>query len=522
MIFKNNLRMILKQKRYTLIIILILLLGISLRIFNLGKFDFWFDEAVNILQAKNIERINFLRNNNPPLFTIFLHFWSKCFDSEYGLRLISVIFGSISVFIVYVLGKMLYTKKVGLISAFILAISPFHIYYSQEVRMYSMVVLLNLVSVYFLLESTRKGSVRFWVGFVVFSVLNIYCHYIGILSWLAQAIFFFVDKRKLGPGVNKRWLISNILISLSFVPWLYFFIKGMGEIEKNLLSVGITPWGPPVSILSLFVTFKNFSAGYNAYAGVYLLTTGIFLYLFIKGVLKFWPKKELILCLLCLLIPISVAFMISPLKRFYVDRFFIGSSLFYFFIASSGLSFLRKKTLVFFLLAISLLATFSLSNYYKNIFPPSPEMYQWVVRKIEHEAIAKYIYEKVERGDCIFHTSPATVFPFIYYFSKLEGENNWLRGKNFLLTLPYGLDEPKVYELSLDLSPSDKSHVVSIEDKDRFWLVFSHWNFERIRIEYPQAFSLLEWIDESHAVTEKKEFDGAVVLLYTRIKNQDL
>ena len=62
-----------------LIIVFILLLGASLRIFNLGKFDLWYDEALSLLQANHIERVDFLHDINPPLYLVFLHFWSMLF-----------------------------------------------------------------------------------------------------------------------------------------------------------------------------------------------------------------------------------------------------------------------------------------------------------------------------------------------------------------------------------------------------------------------------------------------------------
>lgn len=514
----TKMKRILTQNKYIPLLASVLALGAFFRIFKLGNFDFWYDEALNILQARNLGGIFLLQDNNPPLYSAFLHFWERlsgAFYPEFWLRLPSAIFSLVSIYMIFALGKLLFTRRVGLISAFLLAISPFHIHYAQEVRMYSLLVLLNLCAVYFLIRAVRDSRIWLWGGFVCCSILNIYCHYIGVLSWLAQAIFLSINIATTPKEIMKKWIFSNILIFIAFAPWYYFLLKIMGGLENRLLSLNITPWGPPVNAMSLFMTIKNFSIGYNAAAAIYPAAAVIFLFFFIKGFSKLRATKEGILCLLYFIVPILTAYIASPVKHFYLDRFFIGSSVFYLFLVSSGIALLNKRNLFFTLCLIVFFTGPALSKYYRNILPPQLEARQWILKKINHREMVKYICDKAESRDYVFHTCPVTIFPFMYYFQKTGGNNGLLSDKNFLL-ITHGLGTPVAREFNINFGSANKFDIFGIEERDRFWLVFSYWNFERIKEEYPRAFSILRWIDKNYVVLDKKEFDGAAVFLYQK------
>ena len=91
---------------------------------------------------------------------------------------------------VFLIGKVLFAERTGLFSAFLVAILSFQGYYSQKARMYSLMALLTLLLVYFLIRALRNNKAVFWFGFVVTNLLNIYYHYyIGVLLWLAEAIY---------------------------------------------------------------------------------------------------------------------------------------------------------------------------------------------------------------------------------------------------------------------------------------------------------------------------------------------
>jgi uncharacterized membrane protein len=138
-IFKNNFLKIDK------VLFSIIAIGFLLRAFHLGRESIWVDEGFTYRLAKftlpqYIENVlGTLRNILPPLYFQIMHFWSGIFgNSEFSLRFPSVIFGTLSILLMYFFAKNIFNKEVGLISSILLSISLFHMQYSQEARMYEM------------------------------------------------------------------------------------------------------------------------------------------------------------------------------------------------------------------------------------------------------------------------------------------------------------------------------------------------------------------------------------------------
>lgn len=189
------------KEKYLLIGILIL--GLGLRLINLNQ-SFWLDEASQAqMSATSVSDIWFNRSVDfhPPLFYVLAHFWMQFGRSEAVLRLLPVFFGVVSIGLIYLINK-----KIGLMAAFFLAINPYHIYYSQEFRSYSMLAMLGLLSM--LLMQRKKYT---WMAIV--NALLLYTHYSAIFLILAQ-IF-------ISPSTIFYLLITIIL----FMPWLPRFIE---------------------------------------------------------------------------------------------------------------------------------------------------------------------------------------------------------------------------------------------------------------------------------------------------------
>jgi len=227
------------------LIILILLLGLLLRIYNLGAESVWLDEAVSAEVAKLsiMEQIRWMmdmNDNNPPLYYLLLHFWVSLFgDSEFSLRLPSAILGSCSVLMIYTVGKMLFSRTVGTLSSLILAISVFHIEYSQEARAYSLMAFLTLLSFYFFIRTIGGSKKAYTIAYVISSVLLMYSHFYGVFFIVAQNIFCFTryltqrDVFKISLG---KWIKLEFIIGLLFIPGLAIWLKNTLAMQGGVLA----------------------------------------------------------------------------------------------------------------------------------------------------------------------------------------------------------------------------------------------------------------------------------------------
>ena len=123
----------------------------------MAKESLWLDEVVSI----EIARLSLFRlveqtlatDTHTPLYYSILHYWMALFgDSEITARALSVLFGFLALVMIYKVGGLLFNKRVGLLSSLFLSLSVFHIYHSQEVRMYSLMSFLTLLSFYFFIK----------------------------------------------------------------------------------------------------------------------------------------------------------------------------------------------------------------------------------------------------------------------------------------------------------------------------------------------------------------------------------
>ncbi len=210
----------------------ILLLALYLRLINLNQ-SLWLDEAFQFkstyfFSLKDLLTVYLPGDFNPPLSYLINLGFGKVFGySEIALRFPSVIFGVITIWLVYKLSN----KKIW--PALLLATSGLHIYYSQEARMYSLAALAVTASFWFL-----KNKRWFW--YTIFSLMAIYSHYLTVFIFPAQLLLI---KRK----DIKKLLLAWLGMSIGFLPWLPIFLK---QLSAGQATAG-TSWGSVVGGLSL-------------------------------------------------------------------------------------------------------------------------------------------------------------------------------------------------------------------------------------------------------------------------------
>ncbi len=141
-------------------LMLFISLGFGLRLHNLSFQPLWGDEGWSFyFTAQSLPQLVALTaiDIHPPLYYLLLKGW-RAFsgNSAETARFFSVVVGTALIPMMYALGQRLFTKQVGLTVAFITAVMPLAIYYSQEVRMYGLVTLLGTMSVYALARLKKE------------------------------------------------------------------------------------------------------------------------------------------------------------------------------------------------------------------------------------------------------------------------------------------------------------------------------------------------------------------------------
>ncbi|MCL4543082.1 MAG: glycosyltransferase family 39 protein [Chloroflexi bacterium] len=215
----------------------------GLRLFKLGNQSLWYDEALSYSIATlplprivtHLARVDV----HPPLYFVLLHFWVLgAGRSETSLRLLSAVAGTGAVAGVTVLGKRLGGMAVGLVSGVLACFSPFLVYYSQEVRMYALLLLTSTIAGYALWRA-MQGEARWWRVYILAAAAMLWTHLTGILifiafnvwccsSWIVQIIrgrqcLSTVSASAAGVPLGthlRQWMMAQLFVILLFAPWV--------------------------------------------------------------------------------------------------------------------------------------------------------------------------------------------------------------------------------------------------------------------------------------------------------------
>lgn len=218
------------NRTYRLLLLTAIIIALALRLYNLTYHSLWFDEAISVYWARQSAArivevgLTLVEDRLPPLYYLALKGWTALAGfSETGVRSLSVFSGVLAVPLLARIGTDLLGRRVGLLAAWLAALNPFLIWYSQEARMYSQALLLGLLVVWAGLGLVRAagrpgGGLLLPVLLVaLLATAGLYTHlYTGFLLpalglWLVIAY----------AGCWRLWLrfaAAGLLISLAFAP----------------------------------------------------------------------------------------------------------------------------------------------------------------------------------------------------------------------------------------------------------------------------------------------------------------
>ena len=217
-------------------IILITTLGLLLRILGIDKDGgLWNDEYVSwsisaIPIGKEFVK-GMLAQCHMPLYYLYLKIFNLISVNDTFLRYSSVIPGIISIPIMYLVGKEK-SKFCGYMCAVFTTLSSLLIYYSQEVRFYSILFLFSALSIYFTLRTVKKPRKRNLIGLLISNLLIIFTHTIGFVYVFFNLLYVTFKLRKLYKKfVDISWIFTllTLLIASPFLIKILFYGDSMSQ-----------------------------------------------------------------------------------------------------------------------------------------------------------------------------------------------------------------------------------------------------------------------------------------------------
>ena len=210
---------------YKYIIIFCISISAIISIYYSG-ISLWADELFSTVETNSsmsllsVVKEASLSDSWPPLYYILLHYIQLLFgDSEFVLRLPSIILNLISIVFVYLLTNQIYSKKEALLSCILFSFSPFILSYSIEVRGYSLFLCLAILSFYLIIKIINNNlNTKYIYTYFSIALLCTLTHYFGLMLVILQIIFLF-DNTK---NFKKHYLlIAFFIILISIYPFIH-------------------------------------------------------------------------------------------------------------------------------------------------------------------------------------------------------------------------------------------------------------------------------------------------------------
>ncbi len=467
----------------------------ALRLCRIGACDLWFDEAVSACGASG--KFPVFQDIQPWMYGWLLSLWLRVFPAtETLLRLPSAVFGTLAVIALYRLGRLLFGRQAALAASFLAAISPLYVWYSQEARAYSLSLLLLILATYYLLRAVREDRAVFWVSFAGTFLCALSSDYFCFLAFFGQAYLLRLY------GDRARWekyLVICCAMAPFLIPSAFRLLPDLARVKENFWLTA-----PPPEALR--VTLENFNLGYNAsfaaYAVSLLVTVPLLFGLRTKG-----PAVRV--CLFSLIFPVALTWLASQWRPFYLDRYLMLFSPFYYLLLGAGLSALGKNLRFAATVTLTVLAASSLANYYAGIMPAPVSHHTGVYVKKPYRPALAYIERNRAEGDIIADTNPVAEVLY-YYAGRRDGF--------FYFYVPYAHDR---YWMTIVRRKGETGYAgwkcVDVSAglpsmPGRLWLVTGDWARDG-KMDGNSA-AVKRIVEERCALVEEREFDGLFVGLY--------
>ena len=473
---------------------LIIAFGSYLRLTRLRQQSLWFDEADIVVRAQrswsDVISTFTIQGENGPLYNVLLAAWIRLAGiSEIAVRFPSAIAGILAVPAIYLLARRLAGPQTGLIAAGLLAISPYHIWYSQEAKMYSIVTLLALVSTILLVEALDSGDRRLWAGYVIVTTLMFYTHVASVLIFAAQALFVLLTFR------NWRWQQRALAIVAAalIVPYLPIALWA-----TKVVAGDVPTWHSEITIIDAFriigVKFAIFrsTAEVEFRAGwlYFLAAAGTAIWL-LAGRSR---RTTGILLVSASLIPVIGIWFVSLRNSVFSDRYIIGALPFYLILIAIGLVHLGRTSrgAIPAIVLATLLVAFTW-------FPVTDVNRSTIAQKEDWRSAYARVAENAEPDD-VFLMHPGYMISTLAYY----GQRDERLGGHPVGTIPSFAPDWMTREVMIDMLREDFGRF------DRFWLIESP---DRTPLADPDD-ELERWLSTTGTVLYEDRVNGARIVLY--------
>lgn len=455
--------------KHSMLLLPVLMLAYYLRLDELGNWAVRFDEAFSVWLS-NMDPANFTestaRDVHPPLYYWLFHLWTRLVGtSEFAIRAQAVLFGLITSTTVYSLTLRLSKSRLAASLALLLiTLSPFHIQWSQDARMYAQVTMFAALALYAYWRNCPRLLIITGIGAAL-------THYFGAIILVIIILHRLIHWRELRCG-RREFLIALAIITAVCLLW---FSYAFGLIRRDPGYASFQPIFTYQLMATLFTVNKSI------HIDNYLPATLLISAVFFAGILLIWRagnrRAASLILLGCLLPPAAISAGALPFFPFHVnflsERYFVIFAPIVFAGWGIGLSAMLNQRR---LRAVGIAATVGLLTLYAYHTERQRDARYF---RDDYASMMQAVAAITQPEERIFFTSGGRK-PYVYYYlerTDYESEKDALAEPLTVTGIPdYGDDVPAMMQRVFSGFP-------------RFWLIEIE-----AHIDHPPGLRL-DWIN---------------------------
>ncbi len=415
----------------------LLAVAFAVRVSTLTVQSLWRDEvdALRFATAPWPELLStFTRPGwNGPLYFVVLRGWiALTGPSEFALRYLSLLWGVMAVALGFALARRLAGMVAALVCSVFFAISPYFIWYSQEVKMYTLILAMATLAIYALRRAVASNRVVWWATLVVATSLAFYSHILAALLIPVEMILTLVW----GLGArDRRWgigaLASFACLTLPYLPllrwqWPLVFTPAqtgyMFYPFQDMLLVMLNGFATGISGQLAHIAYEMAARVHALWAGarpsdvtvdsgiVYTMPLWPAGLLLVAGLVVSEAQwRDKVALLVWLLLPPLALYLVSLNRPIFTDRYLIWIGPAYYLVVSLGAVALGRLSKL--LGAIALIAVFGVAaagTYFQSSMPIKSDL----------RGVAAYLDTRYSSGDLVIFQIPYIRYTFDYYYHK--------------------------------------------------------------------------------------------------------
>lgn len=487
----------------------ILALALVVRLLGIATRPIWYDEGFAILFSEKGLRAMLYGTLAPtgagsadihPLgYYTLLWIWMNVFgDSLFAVRLLSILAGIVSVFLVYLVAQeALSDVKSAQLAMFFAALAPFPIHYAQEIRMYSFLSMWLLLATYSYQRGSKSGNWLWWVLFSGSAALAQYTHNLAA---------FYLVPLSLWPLPQKDWrtfrsvVIAGLGALVLYLPWLIQLPSQFAKIQQAYW-VERPDISKLLTLLLVYITNTPLPDRLIAAALAATLIIAIIGLLQTAKATRQAESKGGLLVFYLSFAPPLLLFLFSQWRPVYIERALITSGT----VFSIWLAWVLTKTnlsnVVRYALSGLILASFALGIYqhvtYRD-FPYGP-----------FEELNQSLRERIQPQDVIIHSNKLTFIPAIYYAPGLTQEFMGDPPGSRVDTLAPATQEVLQVKGQAEIE-------TAIGGAERIWYIIYQRSLDEYRAGGFSTHPDLEYLSSHFTLELQETWDGLQVYLYSK------